>query len=216
MALQTEKWNVLIKQWGGLFTARDSDDISDDKSPDLLNVRVIGSHFRGANGYELAGSRNSIAGEITSKETYTREDEKQIMVRIRDDGATGVMEWFDAVNLRWYTLLTGLTTGEVMGFAEFNTSTANQFIFCNGIENISVWTGATTRLSEAISGSPTSINVVDTTDFPSSGTIIYNGTEVTYTSKTTGTFVKSSGTSMIQQELMMVLQKPQMIPHTQE
>ena len=193
MSIKTEDWNILIKQFGGLFTARDSDDIPDDKSPDLLNVRVIGSHFRGAKGYELAGERNSTSGEITSKSTYNRNDGKQVMVRVKDDDSNGTLEWFDATNKKFYTLLGSLTTAKIMGFAEFNTTTTNQMIFCNGVENMSVWTGATTRLNGTVSGSPANITVVSTADFPSSGTIIYNGTEVTYTSKTATTFVKSSG-----------------------
>jgi hypothetical protein len=62
-------------------------------------------------------------------------------------------------------------------------------IFCNGVENMSVWTGAVTRLTQAVTAGATTINVSDTTDFPASGTIIYNGTEIAYTSKTATTFV---------------------------
>lgn len=197
MSLQTEKWLIVVSQWSGLFTARDSDDIPNGSSPDLLNVRINGSHFRGALGYELKGTRNSNSGEITSQYTYKRNDGDEVMVRVRDNATTGILEWYDATNKDWYTLLASLTTGKIMGFTEFNYSNGdedvNQMMFCNGIENMSVWTGATTRLSGIVSGSPTSITVASTTDFPASGTIIYNGTEVAYTSKTATTFVKSSG-----------------------
>src|SRR3990167_1864328 len=173
MGLQTEQWKILAT-FAGLKTDRDSDDIPDGYSPDLLNVRFNGSHFRGALGYSLIGSRNSSAGEITAQYTYSRNDGQQRMVRVRDNGTTGTLEWYDATNDRWYTLLGSLTTGKRMGFAEFNTSSTNQMVCCNGVENMSVWTGATTRLTSAVLAGATTINVSSTTDFPASGTIIYN------------------------------------------
>lgn len=192
MAVQTEEWNIELDQFDGWQTSRDSDDIPDGKSPDLLNVRITGSHFRGASGYEIVGTRDNDAGEIISQYTYKRDDGKQRMVRVRDDGSSGVLEWYDRTNEEWYTLLSGLTSGKIMGFAEFNTSTTNNMIFCNGVENLSVWTGSTTRLTQALSGGETTINVSDTSDFPASGTIIYNGIEIAYTSKTDTTFEVSS------------------------
>jgi hypothetical protein len=193
MAIQTEKWNILLSAFDGWQTSRDSDDIGDSKSPDLLNVRVNGSHFRGALGYSLSGTRNSSAGEISSQYTYKRNDGKKVMVRVRDTGSAGILEWYDATNEDWYTLLSGLTTGKKMGFAEFNTSSTNQMICCNGVENMSVWTGATTRLTAAASGSSDTLSVASTADFPSSGTIIYNGTEKAYDSKTDTSFHATTG-----------------------
>ncbi len=192
MALQTLEWNRIVKEWSGLYTARNSDNIPDGYSPNLLNVRVNGSHIRGSLGYELCGSRNSSSGEITGKYTYTRNDGKERMVRVRDTGSAGVLEWYDSTNEEWYTLLSALTTGKRMGFTEFNTSSTNQMVCCNGVENMSVWTGAITRLTSAVLAGATIINVADTTDFPATGTIIYNGTEVAYTSKTATTFVVAS------------------------
>ena len=186
------EWNVLLDQFDGLVTDRDSDDIPDSKSPDLKNVRITGSHVRGALGYELAGSRNENAGEILSQWTFRKNNGAEVMVRVRDNGSAGVLEWFDATNEEWYQLLGSLTTGKKMGFAEFNTSSADQMIFCNGVENMSVWTGNTTRLTAALSGGETTINVASTAGFPSSGTIIYNGTEIAYSAKTATTFTVSS------------------------
>lgn len=192
MGVQTEPWNVIISDFDGAMTSRDSDDIPDGKSPVILNARVTGSHMRGAKGYSLIGTRNETPGSTTAKFTYIRNDGIEIMVTVRDDGATGTLQWYDQVNDEFYTLLAGLTTGKVMGFAEFNTSTTNQLIFCNGVQNVSVWTGATTRLTSALVGGETSISVVDTTNFPATGTIIYNGTEIAYSAKTATTFTVAS------------------------
>lgn len=195
MSVITERWNVLLNAFTGWNTALDSDKIPDGASPDLLNVRLSGSHVRGALGYSLIGSRNATAGEITSQYTYNRNDGQKRMVRVRDDGATGVLEWYDKTNDRWYTLLAGLTTGKIMDFVEFNTSLSgkeNQMIFCNGVENMSVWTGATTRLTAAVLAGATSIPVESTDDFPATGTIIYNGTEIAYTAKDATSFTVAS------------------------
>ncbi len=189
MSVQTEKFNIRLNQWNGWKTDRDSDDLPLGKSPDLLNVRITGSHFRGALGYSLIGTRSSSSGKITSQYTYNRNDGTQVMVRVRDDGSTGTLEWYDMTNDEWYTLLASLTTDKIMGFAEFNTSTTNQMIACNGVQNMSVWTGATTRLTSAVTATDTTINVESTANFPATGTIIYNGTEIAYTGKTATTFI---------------------------
>jgi uncharacterized protein YrzB (UPF0473 family) len=190
--IQTDKFNVILDQFTGWMTSRDSDDLPLGKSPDLLNVRITGSHMRGALGYELIGTRSSTAGKITSQYTYNRNDGTQVMVRVKDDASSGTLEWYDATNDEWYILLASLTTAKIMGFAEFNTSTTNQMVCCNGVENMSVWTGATTRLTSAVTATDTDINVESTADFPATGTIIYNGTEIAYTSKTATTFVVAS------------------------
>lgn len=192
MSIQTEKWNIIFDQFDGLYTSRDSDDIPDSKSPNLLNVRVSGSNFRGAQGYSLIGTRNTDAGKITAKYTFKKGDGSEVMLRVRDNLTTGILEWCDATNLKWYTLIPGLTTGTKMAFAEFNTSTADQLIFCNGIENMSVWSGKITRLTAALVGGETTINVTDTSDFPTTGSIIYNGIEIAYSGKTATTFTVTS------------------------
>lgn len=188
-----ETFSVLLDNFEGLYTALDSDKIPDGFSPNLLNMRVTGAHTRGALGYSLIGTRNNTAGEITAQYTYKRNDGQQRMVRVRDTGSAGVLEWYDLTNDEWYTLLPTLTTAKKMGFAEFNTSSTNQCIFCNGVENVSVWTGATTRLTAAASGASDTLSVVSTADFPSTGTIIYNGTEKAYDSKTDTSFHATSG-----------------------
>lgn len=193
MALETEQWNVKLQRFDGLHTALDSDQIPDGRSPNLLNVRVAGSHVRGALGYELIGTRNSSAGEVSAKYTFKRNDGQERMVRVRDNGSTGVLEWWDATNEEWYTLLAALTTDKRMGFAEYNTSTTNQMFCCNGVDNMAVWTGATTRLTAAASGSSDTLQVASTADFPATGTIIYNGTEKAYDSKTATSFHATTG-----------------------
>jgi hypothetical protein len=190
--VQTEEFNLIVDRFEGLYTAKDSDQIPFAKSPIMLNMRVGGSHVRGAEGYSLIGTRDATAGKILSQYTYKRNDGDEVMVRVKDNSTNTILEWYDATNDEFYTLLGGLTTGKKMGFAEFNTSTANNMIFCNGVENLSTWTGAITRLTSAVSASDTTINVSSTADFPATGTIIYNGTEIAYTGKTATTFTVGS------------------------
>jgi uncharacterized protein YrzB (UPF0473 family) len=192
MGVKTDTYNVILDRFDGWYTAHDSDKIPDGKSPDLLNVRITGSNMRGAKGYSLNGDRNATTGKITAKYTYNRNDGQQRMVQIRDNNTNGTLEWFDAVNGKYYTLLTGLTTGKLMDFVEFNTSTANNMVFCNGVDNLSTWTGSTTRLTSSVTATDTTINVVSTADFPATGTIIYNGTEIAYSGKSATTFTVAS------------------------
>ena len=193
MSVQTTTFPIVINQFDGWQTSRDSDDIGDSKSPNLSNVRINGSHFRGSKGYSLIGTRVAPTGKVRSQYTYKRNDGVQVMVKLRDDGSNTILDWYDSVNDEFYTLLPGLTTGKKMGFAEFNTSSVNSMIFCNGVENLSTWTGATTRITSTVTGSPSTINVSDTSNFPATGTIIYNGIEIAYTGKTATTFTVASG-----------------------
>lgn len=188
MAIQTDEWNLKINSFLGMKTDRNSDDIPDGMSPNMRNCRVNGSAVFGAKGYNIAGNRTTAAGEIISQYTYNKGNGNQRMVRVRDNGSAGVLEWYDTVNVAWYTLLSGLTTGRIMGFTEFNTSTTDRMIFCNSAENVSTWTGNITRLTAAVTAGATTINVASTTGFPATGTIIYNGTEIAYTALTATTF----------------------------
>lgn len=170
MALQTEKWNVILNDFNGWETDTDSDDIEDGKSPDLLNVRNAGSHVRGALGYELIGERDTDLGEATSQYTFNRNDGQERMVRVVDDGATSELQWYDEENNKFYTLLPGLEAGAIMGFVEFNTSLISQMVFCNGVDNMSIWSGAITRLTAPVALHDTTINVASTEDFPAATT----------------------------------------------
>ena len=196
--VQTEDFSVILSDFDGLYTAKDSDSeaMPKGKSPSLLNVRIVGTHVRGATGYSLTGTRNSSSGEITAQYTYKRSDGDQRMVRVRDTGSAGTLEWYDAVNDEWYALLGSLTTGKKMGFAEYNTSSTNNMIFCNGTDNLSKWTGAITRLTAAVTLNDTEINVADTSDFPANGIIIFNGTEIRYGTKTATKFIRATKTAI--------------------
>jgi len=156
------------------------------------NIKIDASGIQPIKGFKKFGAVASADGEkIRDAYTFTLQDGTEIPVRVRDDKTNNVVEWYDATNKTWYTLLKQ-TTGLTTVFQDYNSSTANQLIWGNGSDNYTIWTGNATRLTSAVTATDTTINVVSTDGFPATGTITYNGTEIAYTGKAATTFTVGS------------------------
>ena len=156
------------------------------------NVKINGSAIQPIKGTSLFGQTDATANHrIRDAYTFILTNGTQIPVRVRDNLTNNVLEWYDATNKKWYILLLQ-TTGLTTGFTDYNTTTVNQLIIGNGTDNYSVWSGLTTILTAVVTATDTDINVVSTAGYGATGTIIYNGTEIAYTSKTATTFVVGS------------------------
>ena len=187
----------------GLITAEDPSVIG-NAFQSVQNITITRKGFGPRKGYKLVGS-NDNAGTtgINSLFTYklsnapTSAIKAEILIRahttwleyLNEDGGT---------NGEWHTLVSGLTSNKRFGFAPFNTTQlatqSNRLFFGNGVENYSEWNGATTVLNGALAGAEATITVDDTTLFTATGSLLINGTTVTYTGKTGTTFTGCAGT----------------------
>jgi hypothetical protein len=147
-------------------------------------VKITGNSVEPIKGFKQFGNRLETSGRIRDAYTFIKKDGTEIPVRIRDNGVKNFLEWYDSVNDTWYVLLEVMTSGLNTVFQDYNTSTVNQLFFGNGTNNYTKWSGAVTRLTQAVNLHDTEIHVADNSDFPASGTIIYNGTSYSNTSKT--------------------------------
>lgn len=159
------------------------------------NMKITGHGVEPIKGFSRFGQESPAnLQKIKDAYTFILQDGTQIPVRVRERPASGdnVLEWYSTDSGRWEILLTGMTQGATTSFQDYNTSTINQLFFGNGNEYYSVWSGNTTYLTAALSGGETDVLVNSTAGFPASGTIIYNGTEIAYSSKTATKFVVAS------------------------
>jgi len=196
-----------IEKWLGMRSDLEADKIPNGYLANALNIDCssIGS-ISPAKGYSSYGSQLEAAGKIISmpKKAYRLDDGTEVALRVRDNNTNTILEWLNKQKTsnhedgEWETLVAGLTTGKEMSFAPYNYddngTLKNRLYFCNGIENLSFWNGATTYLTVATSGGEATITVNSTSNFDNSGSLVIGGTTVTYTGKTSTTFTGCSST----------------------
>lgn len=109
----------------------------------------------------------------------------------------------------WYNLLTGLTNTRLI-FAPWwdNSAKKDILLFCDGTTSMKSWSGgigliaSTTATTIVLTASAASLG------FASSGTVIINGTEYTYSGVSSDTLTGVSGTPTGEANGSVVLQKP--------
>ena len=180
----------------GLITADEASNIQ-NAFQSCQNIQFTRLGFGPRKGYSLVGAHdNAGTTGIKSLFSYLLSDNSEVLVCSH----TTWLEWLNekgGTDGEWHTLVASLTSGKRFGFAPFNTTTlasaVNRLFFCNGVENYSEWNGANTYLTADILLGATTINVADTTYFSTTGSILINGTTITYTGKTSTSFTGCGG-----------------------
>lgn len=140
-------------------------------------------------GYALFPSddtRSVTATPVTSFHTFRKRDGTNIFIKAYDDE----LEYYSDSIDRWERLNQGYTTGTEFGFADHNTNSdqTSYVYFGNAVQNYSRWTGNISKITTALSAGGLTINVGDTTLWPSSGSLIYCGVTTTYSAKSATSF----------------------------
>ena len=185
-----------INNIGGLVTDRQADKIPERNLSDIYCIDF--SSFGLAQtlkGPRIFGNALSEVGSITRAYLYKKNfgTLKKVMLRVRDNGTNSILQWFNASNPdnsdgKWEDLVTGLTTGAIMGFTPFNQTNVNQLIFCNAVENYSEWNGATATVVSVTANTIVCNETLESEGFDSSGSIIVDGTTYTYSGISSNTF----------------------------
>ena len=184
---------------GGLITNIPEDKIPERNASDIsdMDLSVYG-FIQTKAGYDFFGSQTTGAGSCLRAFQFKKNFGSllTIILKQRDNGTTSVLEWFNPNNTinnddgQWETLVTGLTTGAKMGFAIANGDTGqkiNRLVFCNGVQNVSYWNGATATYVSATSNTIVCDNLA-LQGFGSTGNLIINGTTYAYTGISSNTF----------------------------
>lgn len=187
------KWFIFDK-FGGF---KNRDDASQ-----LQNFFVVGQNvsFSGnslpaiRDGYEVIGTEASDTTPVKRAWIFRRRDDVQIEIKAYN---TGLYAWIIGVSTAYSLLKGSFTAAQEFGFGNIGQSdqTFSWSFFCNGVENPFRWTGAYgTYASDngsdqiTVQGSTTLANL----GFSATGTIIINGTEITYTGLSSQTFTGCS------------------------
>jgi len=184
---------ISYSRWLGLYTLKSSHLIPDGYLANSRNVSCADGSISPFKMYSLFANRLATEGQITHSFTASRADGTEIPVRVRDDGTNSHVEWYNSVDEAWDSLLPTQTTGLTYSFVNFNTSTQDEVWWCNGTENMTLWTPIVGSVASNTATVITLNETVAASGFPSSGTIIVNGTEKTYTGVGTKTLTGLSG-----------------------
>lgn len=183
---------------GGLVTNIPEDKIPDRNASDISDIDLsVYGFVQTKGGYDLFANQITEAGSCLRSFPFKKNygSLRTIIMRQRDNGTTAVLEWLNPDNAetddgKWETLVTGLTTGAVMGFAIANGNDGqkvNLLVFCNAVENVSTWNGATATFVSDTANSITVSNI-PLEGFTATGSLIINGVTYAYTGISSNTF----------------------------
>lgn len=193
---------INILDAGGLITNTIEEKINDRNASEARNIDFsIAGLLQSKKGWSLVGNKTAGAGVVsriyTFKKNYGTID--KVILRVRDDGATSIVEWFNASNQvssdgKWEPLKTGLTTGAIMGFAPANGNAGakvNLLIMSNAVESGFTWNGATATVASVTTSTIVCNETLSTSGdqegFTATGNVIIDGTVYAYTGVTAKT-----------------------------
>ena len=185
----------------GLRTDTPADKIGLGFASDIANIDFSSEGMiQTKKGMRIFGNKTSDMGSITRGFLYKKDfgTLKKVLIRVRDNGTNSILEWFnsssDSTNDgAWEQLVGGLTTGAIMGMTAFNDSDTNKMVFCNAVENYSIWNGATATVVSVTANTIVCNETLASEGFDSSGDIEVNGTQYAYTGITAKTFTGVTG-----------------------
>lgn len=146
--------------------------------------------------YSEFANQLTTTGKIPASNTVYCSDsslyQAKIPLRIRDDTSTGTLEWYNKRANKWETLKGSYTTGKTMIFADFNNATTDRVYYCNGTDKYTHWDKVIGTIASNTATIITLNETASTQGF-SSGTVIINGTEYSYTGVSGKTLTGLSG-----------------------
>lgn len=185
---------VVFSKFDGYQTLLDPEKVSDGANPQGQNTTA--NHGDRVSireqGYSLFPSNaffSSTSTGVLTMHTFRLRDGTSILMR----STSATLEWYDAHGTYWELLGQGYQNGD-FGFADNNVNTdqSSYTYFGNGRDPFSRWNGAHTFLTVSPTSTAGTIFVNDTSNFSTTGTVVYCGTSVAYTSKTATTFAVAS------------------------
>jgi len=197
--MQTEPTQNILK-FGGLVTNTTPDKIPDRNATNVSNMSfALDGMIQTARGYELYGNKITDPGECVDSFLYQKNfgTLQRVKLRTRDDGSTITLEWLNPNNItnstdgQWETILAGLTTATKMGFISANGdggAKVNKLIMGNATDPMMLWNGSVATVSSVTTDTIVCDESLLLEGFSTTGTIVVDGDEYTYTGITSATF----------------------------
>ncbi len=183
--------DVLVIQdlTGGINSKQRATKIQDNQLVSIENFDFDANSLRRAKGYTKLGTEDD--SDLTGKTLYKHEILSGIDVLVKTIGT--FIKYYDTVDDEWYKLtLDTFTTGKRWAFASFNGYLYGN----NGTDNWIFWNGsARSTLASEITIGATTIDLAtgEGARVPTSGTIMIQGDEITYSGKSTDQLTGVSG-----------------------
>lgn len=188
---------ITFGQFQGYETKLDPEKIQDGENPNGQNTTAnhgdrISIRPQGYDLFPSSAFFSTTSTGVIALHTFRLRSGISLLMR----STSSTLEWYDSHGTNWEILATGYQNGD-FGFADNNVNTdqSSYVYFGNAKDPFSRWNGATTFFTSAVNNGDTTLNVNDTSLFYTTGTIVYCGTSMAYTSKTATTFTVSSAIS---------------------
>lgn len=176
---------ICITRFKGMFSLFDAALIGDNYLANSLNISCADfgiTPFKMYSAFANQLTGDDYVGRIISSDHCKTSAGADIPWRLRDDGSTCTLEWYNSVANEWETLLASLTTNVPMAFVDYNTATQDGAFFSNGVMYYSFWKKSVGSVASNTSTVITLNETAATQGFANgSGTVIVNGVEYTYT-----------------------------------
>lgn len=174
---------------GGLISNTSEDKIPERNASDILNIDLsVQGLIQTQRGYDILGNEITTAGNGNRGFLFKKNfgEKLRILMRVREDGSQGILEYYDDDNETWNLLKNSYTLAATMGFTHFNSTNVNKVVFCNGVEKAMTWNGAVVKLASVTSNTITKSGS-DTfafEGFSATGSVIIDGVVYAYTGGT--------------------------------
>lgn len=199
LAEPNSQWSI-IKSFDGYQTNIDPTKVSDGANPQGQNTSInegdrVSIRNKGLQILPSSATASTTEQAIKSLHTFRKRSGENILIRTRGT----IMEYFEESNDEWITFRTGLTSGKIFDFADYNINTDLKSLtyFGNAFDDAARWNGAHSPLATAIASGDSTITVDDSTSFDSTGSVFYCGNSVAYSAvdDDTGIFTLSASTT---------------------
>jgi len=178
---------IITDLTGGINSKQRSNKIADNEMVSIIGFDFDANTLRRAKGYTKKGTESS--SDLTGKTLYTHQRSSGEDILVKTIGT--FVKFYDSVDDAWYkTTLTTFTAGLRWSF-----SSAYGFMYGNnGTDNWIYWNAnAKSTLNGAVTAGATTIDLVDASAFPASGTGMCQDDQFAWTGKSTNQLTGVTG-----------------------
>lgn len=179
MIKETEQWQTTRGFTGGLNTFDDPSAIGDTEISSIENMVYDGGFIQTRQGSTLLNAKPTGAGKPLQTIVAHTSDGIDYLIGIYENN----FYLYHDDNKEWIRInLTYVPTqkDKQYGFVSWNNGRGDdRLYFCNGIDDFGRWLIASGQVSGSYSVGATTITLMDSTRFPSSGTVVIKATDGT-------------------------------------
>lgn len=175
----------LFDNFAGFQTKFDATKIADGANSNGQNTSIndgdrISVRPQGFEIFPSTATASTSAGGITSLHTFRKRNGENILMRAYNTN----LEYYDTESLEWEIISSTYANGFKFGFADYNINTdlRSYVYYGNSQNNFARWDGVHSTINGAVTAGDPTITVDDAQYFTATGSIVYCGSVVAYSS----------------------------------